>query len=66
MKQLGNLAIVCAQKKGVLFQVQDGEITILLECGAGKKEMQSAWDDDTKISDMIHVLNFGTEQEAPK
>jgi len=59
MKQLGNLAIVCAARPNVLFQLLDGQVTVFVGQGPCKASMSSHWADDTKISEMIRELNFG-------
>lgn len=68
MKQLGNLAIVCAKRRGVLLQLLNGHVAVHIGSGPGQSMMHAAWDDDEKISKMIHELNFGkyadAEQEA--
>ena len=43
MKQLGNLAIVCARRKDVTLRI----------------EFSADWDDDETILSVIHELNFG-------
>ena len=48
MKQLGNLAIICAQRPElVLVQAEN------------RAAMEAAWDDDARIEKMIYELNFG-------
>ena len=47
MKQLGNLAVICAQRPELLMQLRDGAA------------MEAAWNDDTRIEKMIYELNFG-------
>lgn len=59
MKQLGNLAIVCAQRKDVLFQLLDGEVTVHIGRGSDKAMLHASWDNDEKISDIIREFNFG-------
>ena len=48
MKQLGNLAIVCAQRSDVLLEIHGGQNTLCI-----------SWDDDCFIQHIIHELNFG-------
>ena len=64
MKQLGNLAIVCAQRSDVQLQIKDGTVTVLVGATLPKPMYLLAWDDDTAISGIIRELNFG--QYAPK
>ena len=65
MKQIGNLASVCARKNNVLFQILDGNITVHILSktqsarGPDKKVLKSKWDDDAKINEIIYELNFG-------
>jgi len=63
MKQLGNLAIICAQRKDVLMQMLNGNVCIHLGDGPGRSVLSSEWDDDTKINAIIHELNFGKYKE---
>ena len=66
MKQLGNLAIVCAKRSDALLQILDG--TAILDVGSGSKRQSFMvnWDDDEHISKLIHELNYGelSEQEG--
>ena len=55
MKQLGNLAIICARRRNVLLQVLNGP---------EKRMMQAPWDNDEEISTIIHELNFGKYKEV--
>ena len=57
MKQLGNLAVVCAQRKDVLLEIRDKSATV---CVGGHPPRVAHWDDDEKISEIIHELNFGS------
>lgn len=59
MKQLGNLAIVCARRPKVLLQVLNGRATVYIGQGPGRRALSAAWDDDAKLSRMIYELNFG-------
>jgi len=59
MKQLGNLAIICAQRPEILLQVQKGEATVHVGEGPNRTALRCAWDDDRKISEIIYELNFG-------
>lgn len=64
MKQLGNLAIVCAQRNDVQLQIKDGIVTVQVGATLPKPMYLLAWDDDTAIAGIIRELNFG--QYAPK
>lgn len=60
MKQLGNLAIVCAQRSDVLLQILNGSATVFVGSGPERRTITSDWDDDKQITDLIHELNFGS------
>ena len=64
MKQLGNLAIVCAKHSDVQLQIKDGTVTVLVGATRPKPMYLLAWDDDSAISGIIQELNFG--QFVPK
>ena len=63
MKQLGNLAIVCARRKGVLLQILDGKATVHVGEGSSRRSFTTDWNDDRQISSLIHKLNFGELSE---
>lgn len=58
MKQLGNLALVCAQKDIVMVQV-NGKVFVRREKGIEVETLSADWDDDEKIMRIIRLLNFG-------
>lgn len=64
MKQLGNLAIVCARRSDVQLQIKDGTVTVLVGENPPKLMYLLAWDDDSAITGIIRELNFGLY--APK
>ena len=64
MKQLGNLAIVCAQRKDVTLRIERGRVMVLLDGTYAPTAFSADWDDDETILSVIHELNFG--QCAPK
>lgn len=64
MKQLGNLAIVCAQRKDVALRIEQGRVMVLLDGTYAPTAFSADWDDDETILSVIHELNFG--QCAPK
>lgn len=64
MKQLGNLAIVCAKRKDTLLQMLNGNVAIHLGEGPKRTVLSAEWDDDETISAMIHELNFGKYKEG--
>ena len=59
MKQLGNLAIVCAKRSDVLMQIQGSKVSVFVGQGPQREALHTRWDDDKKISDMIRELNYG-------
>ena len=59
MRQLGNLAIVCAGRSDVLLQIFQGQVTVHVGRGPQRTVLRGAWDDDEEIRRMIHELNFG-------
>jgi hypothetical protein len=63
MKQLGNLAIVCAQRTDVLLQILNGKATVFVGRGPGRTSTTMSWDDDNKISETVQKLNFGEYSE---
>jgi len=63
MKQLGNLAIVCARRPEVLMQVHGGEVSVHVGTGPDRAVMHTAWDNDMEISRVIYELNFGKYRE---
>ena len=60
MKELGNLAIVCARRPEVLMQVHDGMAAVYVDTGSGRAVLHSAWNDDAGVRRVIHELNFGS------
>ena len=46
MKQIGNLAVVCAKRPDVLLQVYDGMVSVYVNFGPERTYMMAAWDDD--------------------
>lgn len=59
MKQLGNLAIVCAQRPEVLMQLSGGVVSIHVGAGPDRVTLFTKWEDDEEICRIIHELNFG-------
>ena len=59
MKQIGNLAIVCARRKDVTLRIEQGRVLILLEGAYAPTAISADWDDDETILSIIHELNFG-------
>ena len=74
MKQIGNLAIVCAQRPDVLMQIyesagysqRDAAKSIHAGEGPERATLSTAWEDDDAIQDMIRELNFGRYAAHPR
>ena len=59
MKQIGNLAIVCAQRRDVLMTLSNGAVTVTAGDPREPRTRYARWDDDKTVSEIIHALNFG-------
>ena len=59
MKQIGNLAIVCARRKDVTLRIEQGRVMVLPESAYAPTSFSADWDDDETILSIIHELNFG-------
>ena len=66
MKQLGNLAVVCAKKKDVLLQIHNGVVSVHYGAGPTRDSATAKWDDDEAISAIVYELNFGKGAEQRK
>lgn len=66
MKQLGNLAIVCATKKDVLLQIHNGVVSVHYGAGPTRETATVKWDDDVAIREIVKELNFGDSAEYRK
>jgi hypothetical protein len=64
MKQLGNLAMVCANRDDVSFTMLKGEVTVHVGDGPERAALTTAWHDDNKIDEIIRELNFGKYKPA--
>ena len=49
MKQLGNLAIVCARRKDVTLRIEQGRVMVLLDGPYAPTAFSADWDDDEKM-----------------
>ena len=63
MKQLGNLAVVCAMRNDVLMQIQNGIVSVHYGAGPTRETVTAKWNDDKAISEMVYELNFGKGKE---
>lgn len=59
MKQLGNLAMVCAKRPELLMTLHEGRVTVFAGAGPDRAVMCCAWDNDAEINRMVYELNFG-------
>ena len=64
MKELGNLAIVCARRPDVLMQIYDGIVSVHADFGSTRSVLYTTWDNDAEIRHAIHELNFGKYAEG--
>ena len=58
MKQVGNLSIVCAQRSDITLKLCQGIVSVYISNGLIKNSLSAKWDDDKKINEIIHALNF--------
>ena len=66
MKQLGNLANICARRHDTLSQVLNGRISVHIGYGPSRKTLSADWRDDKKIDEFIMELNHGRFREENK
>jgi len=59
MKQLGNLAIICAKRDDLCLSIYNGKVTVHMGCGPDKKQVTMDCCDDNAISKFIYELNHG-------
>ena len=59
MKQLGNLAIVCAKRDDLSLTIYSGEITISIGSDPDKFHLTAKCDDDEAVRKITHELNHG-------
>ncbi len=61
MKQLGNLAVICAKRADVILLVKNGVVSVVVNHinGVGTRTFDAAWDDDAAIGAICRELNFG-------
>ena len=46
MKELGNLAIVCARRPDVLMQIYDGMVSVHADFGSTRSVLYTTWDNE--------------------
>lgn len=66
MKQIGNLAVVCAREKDVLLQLHNGVVSVHYGAGPTRETAIARWDDDEAIRAIVYELNFGKNAEQRK
>ncbi len=66
MKQIGNLAVVCARRQDVLLQVGSEKVCVHVGAGPERNTLHAAWDDDDAIQRIVHELNFGKDAAGQK
>lgn len=59
MKQIGNLAVVCANREDVLLQIQGKEVAVHVGSGRQRESLYILWDDDNAICNLASELNYG-------
>ena len=59
MKQLGNLAMVCAQRPETLMTIHNGRVAVYVNTATEEAALSTAWDNDAVINSIIRELNFG-------
>lgn len=66
MKQLGNLAVICARRADVLMQIYGTRVSVYVGKGPDRETICMDWNDDTAILDLIKELNFGMYAPGPQ
>lgn len=59
MKQLGNLAVVCAVRKDVLMQIHNGIVSVHYGAGPARETATAKWDDEKAISSIVQDIDLG-------
>ena len=60
MKQIGNLAIVCARRKDVTLRIEQGRVMVMLDGTYASTAFSADWDDDETILSVINELTSAT------
>lgn len=66
MKQLGNLAIICAKRPDILLQIYDGYACVHVGEGPNRASVYAQWDDDNAIRRIVYELNYGRYAEKER
>ena len=59
MKELGNLAVVCAGRMDILLQIYDGYACVYVGEGPERAHMIAPCNDNEAIRKIVSELNFG-------
>jgi len=59
MKELGNLAVVCAGRMDILLQIYDGYACVYVGEGPERAYMIAPCNDDEALRQIVRELNFG-------
>ena len=59
MKQLGNLAIICAKRSDLLFQINNSKVSIEVGASNNRETLSADWRNEEKINEFIMELNHG-------
>ena len=59
MKELGNLAVVCAGRMDILLQIYDGYACVYVGEGPERAHMIAPCNDDEALRQIVRELNFG-------
>lgn len=59
MKQIRNLAVICAQRNDVLMQIYGARVSVYVGEGSERECVCLDWNNDDVILDLIRDLNFG-------
>lgn len=59
MKELGNLAVICAGRMDILLQIYDGYACVYVGEGPERAYMIAPCNDDEALRQIVRKLNFG-------
>lgn len=59
MKELGNLAVICAGRMDILLQIYDGYACVYVGEGPERAYMIAPCNDDEALRQIVRELNFG-------
>jgi hypothetical protein len=63
VKELGNLAVICAGRKDVMLMLYEGAALLFIGKPPDCKAFRADCSNEKKIEGLIHELNFGTLSE---